>query len=99
MAMRSSTEVRTRCFGGEFSLLGSSEVFFGDRRRGVQGCHNGVVGDAGATTKSSAVGMRGEKIISVHLTVAVFDGCWGEDTVGAAFGVEGSSTSFFLLCR
>jgi hypothetical protein len=51
----------------------------------------------GATTKSSAVGMRGKKIISVHLTVMVFDGCWGEDTVGAAFSIEGSSTSFSFV--
>ena len=93
MAMRSSTEVRTGGFGGEFSLSGPSEVFFGDRIRGVRGCRDGVVGDAGATTKSSAVGTRGEKIISVRLTVAVFDGRWGEDTAGVAFGVEGISTS------
>jgi hypothetical protein len=30
----------------------------------------------------------------VHLTVAVFDGYRGEDTVGAAFGIENS----FFLC-
>jgi hypothetical protein len=98
MAMRSSTEARTGGFGGEFSLSGPSGVFFGDRRRGVRGCRDGVVGDAGATTKSSAVGTRGEKIISVRLAVAVFDGRWGEeDTAGAAFGVEGSSTSFSIV--
>jgi len=97
MAMRSNTEVRTGGFGGEFSLSEPSEVFFGDRRRGVRGCRDGVVGDAGATTKSSAVGARGEKIISVRLTVAVFDGRWGEDTAGAAFGVDGSSTSFSFV--
>jgi hypothetical protein len=98
MAMRSSTEVRTGGFGGEFSLSRPSKGFFGDRRRGVRGCRDGVVGDAGATTKSSAVGTRGEKIISVRLTVAVFDGRSGEDAAGAAFGVEGSSTSFSFVC-
>jgi len=97
MAMRSSTEVRTGGFGGEFSLSEPSEGFFGDRRRGVRACRDGVVGDAGATTKSSAVGERGEKIISVRLTVAVFDGRWGEDTAGAAFGVDGGSTSFAFV--
>jgi len=29
--------------------------------------------------------------------VAVFDGCWGEDTAGAAFGVDGGSTSFSFV--
>ena len=41
MAMYSSTEERTRGFASEFSLLGPSEVFFGDRRRGVRGCCDG----------------------------------------------------------
>ena len=52
------------------------------------------MGDAGATTKLSAIRVRGGKVISVHLTVVVFDGCWGEDTVGATFSVDGGSTSF-----
>jgi len=87
-------EVRTRGFGGKFSLLEPSKVFFGDRRRQVRGCRDGVMGDAGATTKLSTIGARGGKVISVCLTVAVFDGHWGEDTAGAAFGIDGSSTSF-----
>jgi hypothetical protein len=97
MAMRSSTEVRPGGFGGEFSLSEPSEVFFGDRRRGVRGSRDGVVGDAGATTKSSAVGARGEKTISVRLMVPVFDGRWGEDVTGGAFGVDGGSTSFAFV--
>jgi hypothetical protein len=58
---------------------------------------NGAIGNAGAMTKLSDVRMRGEKIIYVHLTVVVFDGCWGEDTMGAAFSIKGSSTSFSFV--
>jgi hypothetical protein len=70
---------------GKFSLLEMSKGFFGDHRRGVQGCQDRVVGDAGATIKSSAIRVMGEKFICVHLMVTVLNGHWGEDATGAAF--------------
>jgi hypothetical protein len=51
------------------------------------------------TTKSSAVGPRGENTKSVRLIVEVFDGRWGEDTASAAFGVEGGPASFVLTTK
>ena len=94
-ALRAKTDSKIkRCEetkGGGVGIVGTA----GGGDRGVRCCRDGVAGNAGATTKSSADGTRGEKIISVRLTVAVFDGRWGEEScdVFAASDAPSSSTA------
>ena len=71
--MHSSIEDRAGVFGGEFFLLELSEVFFGEHSQGVRGCQDRVVKGVEAMTKSSAVGVRGEKAVSACWMVTAFN--------------------------
>jgi hypothetical protein len=89
--MRSSRDAGAGGLGGVFSLSDPSGCFLGERK-GDRGCLDGVEGEAEATTKSSFVGKRGEKM-SVRM-VAVLDGNWGEVASGATLGVDGAFSTF-----